>query len=129
MSKRQINYDNDKMITAQRLKEAMDDAGISLTELAEKSKVSKSSISQYTHGIQSPSNLSASAMAKILNVNPVWLMGFDAQKDRKEFLDARAKRLGAYALGIANIYNNLPKEGKKELKDYADYLEHKYRKE
>lgn len=64
MNKRQINYDNDRDITAQRLKEAMDDAGITLTDLANKSKVSKSSISQYIHGLQSPSNISSSAMAK-----------------------------------------------------------------
>jgi hypothetical protein len=44
MNKRQINYDSDKIVTAQRLKEAMNDAGMNLTELSEKSKVSKSSI-------------------------------------------------------------------------------------
>lgn len=134
MSKRQVNYDNDKMITAQRLKEAMNDAGISLTELATKSNVSKSSISQYTHGTQSPSNLSASAMAKVLDVNPVWLMGFEASKSREDFQNERAERLKAYAyysanhMHLAKIYDNLPIEGKKELRNYAEYLEQKYRR-
>ena len=82
MSKRQINYDTDKQLTAQRLREAMADAEISASELAEKSKVSKSSISQYYNAYQSPSNLSAMAMAKVLGVNPVWLMGFDEPKKK-----------------------------------------------
>lgn len=86
MSKRQINYDIDKSITAKRLIEAMHEAEITLTELAEKSGIKKSSISHYTHGTQSPSNISSMAMAKVLNVSPVWLMGFDVPKSRELFL-------------------------------------------
>ena len=134
MSKRQINYDNDKELTAQRLKEAMDDMGITLSELADKSKISKSSISQYTHATKSPSNISASAMAKVLGVNPVWLMGFDAPKSREEFKKSQDKRLAAYVnytyphLFLARIYDNLPIEGKKELRAFAEYLQNKYMK-
>ena len=125
MNKRQINYESDKMITAQRLKEAMNDAGINLTELSEKSKVSKSSISQYMHGIQSPSNLSSSAIAKVLEVNPVWLMGFDVPKEREAFLESRNARISAYAQYIAKIYDELPNSSKKELKNFAEYLKSK----
>lgn len=133
MSKRQINYDNDKEVTAQRLIEAMNEASLTLSELAEKSKVSKSAISQYTHATKSPSNISSSAMAKVLNVNPVWLMGFNAPKNREEFIESRNKRLNAYVnyaiphLFLAKIYDNLPVEGKKELQSYAEYLENKYK--
>ena len=137
MSKRQINYENDKNITANRLKEAMEEAKISLTELAEKSKVSKSSISQYTHAIQSPSNISAMAMAKVLDVSPVWLMGFDAPKNREQFINSKDStnfRLSVYNefaqtySRIATAYNNLPDEGKKEFDSYLEYLTSKYKK-
>ena len=134
MSKRQINYDNDKQLTAQRLKEAMSDLGMTLTELADKAKVSKSSISQYTHAVQSPSNLSAMAMAKVLQVNPVWLMGFDVPKSREAYIHQQnqTKRLVVYAnyaashAFLAKVYDNLPIEGKQELRNFTEYMRIKY---
>lgn len=70
-------------LTAKRLREAMDDMGIIAQDLAEKSGVSKASVSQYVNGSHKPSNISAGKMAEVLCVNPVWLMGFDAPKHAK----------------------------------------------
>ena len=64
-------------ITAHRLSTALSNANMIPQELANASGVSKASISQYLNGSHSPSNISSGKMAKILNVNPVWLMGFD----------------------------------------------------
>lgn len=64
-------------ITAHRLSTALSNASMIPQELANASGVSKASISQYLNGSHSPSNISSGKMAKILNVNPVWLMGFD----------------------------------------------------
>ena len=86
MKKRQMNYENDRELTAKRLREAMDDMNITAAELSEKSKVHKASISQYLHSVQSPSNISASSLAKILNVNPMWLMGFDVPKTENKYI-------------------------------------------
>lgn len=77
-------------LTAKRLQLALDNAGMSQQELAEKSKVSKSSISQYINGSHAPSNISSGKMGKVLNVDPVWLMGFDAEM-RKEQSSKSAK--------------------------------------
>lgn len=63
--------------TAQRLSTALSNANMIPQELANASGVSKASISQYLNGSHSPSNISSGKMAKVLNVNPVWLMGFD----------------------------------------------------
>lgn len=46
-------------------------------ELADKSGVSKNSISQYLSQRSIPSNISAGKMATVLGVNPVWIMGYD----------------------------------------------------
>ncbi|MBQ8559087.1 MAG: helix-turn-helix domain-containing protein [Tyzzerella sp.] len=46
-------------------------------ELANRSEVNKASISQYINGSHKPSNISAGKMASVLQVNPLWLMGFD----------------------------------------------------
>ncbi|MFR2169682.1 MAG: hypothetical protein ACLS54_03025 [Anaerostipes hadrus] len=40
-------------------------------------------MSQYLNGSHAPSNISSGKMAKILNVNPVWLMGFDVPMQEK----------------------------------------------
>ena len=71
--------------TARRLRLAMSNANIKAQELAEKSGVSKNSISQYVNGTHAPSNKSAGKMGPVLRVNPVWLMGFDAPMPEKFF--------------------------------------------
>lgn len=64
-------------ITAKRLATALSESNMRPQELADASGVSKSSISQYMNGSHAPSNISSGKMAKVLNVNPLWLMGFD----------------------------------------------------
>lgn len=77
-------------VTAKRIREALSDAKLKPQELAEKSKVSKSSISQYVNGSHQPSNISSGKMAKVLGVEPMWLMGFDVPK--KKILTPEAAR-------------------------------------
>lgn len=70
-------------LTAKRLQLAMENAGInSQQELADKSGVGKSSISQYINGDHAPGNISAGKMGKVLDVIPEWLMGFDVEMRR-----------------------------------------------
>lgn len=64
-------------LTARRLQQAMRDINISAQDLSNKSGVAKASISQYVNGSHKPSNISSGKMANVLNVNPLWLMGFD----------------------------------------------------
>ena len=55
----------------------MEARGLIAQELSDMSGVKKSSISQYINGSHKPSNQSSDAMGQVLNVNPLWLMGFD----------------------------------------------------
>ena len=71
-------------ITAKRLKKALDNNNMIPQELAEKSEVSKASISQYLSGMHAPSNISSAKMAKVLKVEPLWLMGFDVPMKKKD---------------------------------------------
>lgn len=70
-------------ITALRLKEALSDLDMKPQELADRSGVSKASISQYLSGSHAPSNISSGKMGKILRVEPMWLMGFDVSKKKR----------------------------------------------
>ena len=69
-------------LTAKRMQLALSNANMIPQELAEKSGVSKSSISQYVNGSHAPSNISSGKIGEVLGVNPLWLMGFDV--DMKE---------------------------------------------
>lgn len=71
-------------ITAKRLQTALANANMKPQELADKSGVGKSSISQYINGSHAPSNISNGKMGKVLNVNPLWLMGFDAPMELEQ---------------------------------------------
>lgn len=77
-------------LTAKRLQFALSEMGMKPQELADKSGVNKSSISQYVNGSHAPSNISSGKMGKILNVNPLWLMGFDVEM-RKEISSKSAE--------------------------------------
>ena len=63
--------------SAKRLIVAMARKGIIAQELADRTGVHKSSISQYVNGSHAPSNINAGKMAEVLEVSPVWLMGYD----------------------------------------------------
>lgn len=77
-------------LTAKRLQLALSKANMNQQELADKSGVSKASISQYINGSHAPSNISSGKMGKVLNVEPMWLMGFDVEM-RKEISSESAK--------------------------------------
>ena len=67
-------------LTSDRLNEAIAEARMSPQELSDKSGINKSSVSHYRNGTHKPGNISAGKMGEILNVNPLWLMGFDVPK-------------------------------------------------
>lgn len=109
--------------TAKRLQIALSNANMKQQELADKSGLNKASISQYINGYNSPSNISSGKMAKILNVNPMWLMGFDVSAEPKTFNISEAENdfelVGKYSLLgeadrkiVMNLINSLlEKEG------------------
>lgn len=82
-------------LTAKRLSDTLNACGLTAKELADKSGVSKNSISQYINGVHAPSNISAGKMAKVLGVSPVWLMGLDVPAESPR----RFPILGAVACG------------------------------
>lgn len=106
--------------TAERLKEAMADAGVTAAELAERSGVGKSSISQYMNGRNSPSDLSASKIARVLKVSPIWLMGFQTPKVDEEMEDLI--RLDVDEQRILDRYRSMDNTQRTRLLAYADLL-------
>ena len=69
---------------ARRMKEALSDKRMSAADLSRLSKINQSSLSQYLNGTNKPNSLRAVAIASILEVNPLWIMGFDVPKHGAE---------------------------------------------
>lgn len=74
--------DFDTNETARRLQRAMAYKNISAVDLAERSGVAIASISQFTHARGRPSQKSAHKLGKVLEVNPLWLLGYDVPMDQ-----------------------------------------------
>lgn len=60
-----------------RIQQAMDIRGLKQTDLVERTKISKGSLSSYVSGRYAPKQTNIYLLAKALNVNVEWLMGAD----------------------------------------------------
>ena len=67
---------------AKRLREALDERGMTQATLAQMSGISKSSISRYLSGAWEGKQDAVYALSKALNVNEAWLMGYDVTMER-----------------------------------------------
>ena len=70
--------------TSERLKEAMRIANMKQTDLARATGLGKGGISNYVIGRYEPKSNIISVLAEALNVDPVWLMGYDVPMERKK---------------------------------------------
>ena len=60
---------------------------MSQAELCQKTKIPKSALSEYLKGLYEPKQDRLLIMSEALNVDPVWLMGFDVpmEQEHKKF--------------------------------------------
>lgn len=66
-----------------RLKIALTKRNMKPVELSEKTKIPKSSISQYMSGYAKPNGERIYLISAVLDVNEAWLLGFDVPMERK----------------------------------------------
>lgn len=66
-----------------RLKQVMSERKISQSELSRRTGIGRNSISDYLNGKYEAKQDKVFELAKALNVNEAWLMGFDISKNRK----------------------------------------------
>lgn len=89
--------------TAERLRQALEMRRMKQSELAELSGVNKGAISHYAAGDYEPKNETLHKLAKVLNVNEMWLWGYDGIE--ADALDPERKFL--------NMFNSLTPDQKK----------------
>ncbi|QIN26353.1 helix-turn-helix domain-containing protein [Staphylococcus chromogenes] len=90
-----------------RLKQIMDERNISQSELSRRTKIGRNSISDYLNGKYEAKQDKVYELAKVLNVNEAWLMGFNIDKKREIDND------------ITSIYNKLTPPRQQNVLNYA----------
>jgi transcriptional regulator with XRE-family HTH domain len=75
-----------------RLNIAIEKSGLTKMQIAEKLGTPRSSITQYCGGKNEPRTGMLEKLANLLNVNPVWLMGYDVTSlNTHEYLFKKSK--------------------------------------
>ena len=116
--------------TSERLKEIISIRNIKQVEIIERTGINKGALSSYISGRYIPKQDKIYKLAKVLSVNPAWLMGLDVPMDPPAAPVPNSPAAGSFSPGqlskdeseLLNIYNQLNGIGKKEAKRYMSYL-------
>lgn len=69
---------------AARLRKALSIRNMTQAELCQKTKIPKSALSEYIKGLYEPKQDRLLLLSDALNVDPVWLMGFDIPMEKED---------------------------------------------
>lgn len=83
-NKEMDNNFNRVSTTAERLRQRMSELGLKQVDLVRATGIDKGSISYYLSGKYEPKDKAVYKLARALNVNEMWLWGYDVQKERPE---------------------------------------------
>ena len=97
---------------SERLREILSIRNMKQAEIVEKTGITRGAVSSYLSGRYLPKQDSIYKMAKVLNVNPAWLMGLDVPMDNPTPLDTLPfpPEYVAKALELYGRYENLTLE-------------------
>ena len=98
---------------ATRLKIYMDKANMKQAELAKKTKINKSSISEYLSGNYEPKQRNIYKLATALGIKPSQLMGIEPEEPAPLSLNQQEETL-------IKKYRQLDADGKEDVDDYVD---------
>jgi transcriptional regulator with XRE-family HTH domain len=93
-----------------RLARALAIRGMKQSELCEKTKIPKSAISQYLSGSFEPKQDRLHVIAQALNVDPVWLMGFDVPMEKVNETSPSELQLTEGDKMILEVFRLIPEE-------------------
>ena len=116
-----MNDDKRVASTADRLREAMNDAGMSQADLMRATDLHRSAISRYLLGEYEPKAHAVGKMAKALNVSEMWLFGYDVPKQRTaaQKKNDQLAELIVKMRSDADFYNDVMMLGNLQPADYA----------
>jgi transcriptional regulator with XRE-family HTH domain len=93
----------------QRIAKALDIRGMKQSELCRLAKVPKSSLSLYLSGAYEPKQNRVYDIAKALNVDEAWLMGYDVPMERRKTLPDESASLTEEEREWLDLFRRIPK--------------------
>lgn len=118
-------YNVTKEIFSERLKELMVDNNETTYSIGELLNLSAATISRYRDGKMAPKITTIYSIANHFNVNPVWLMGYDVEKNLN--LKDEIINLSEEEKILINNFKKLDSEDKNKVIDYTDLLSSQYK--
>ena len=103
-----VNDPTEKCST--RLAKALAIRGMKQHELCEKTKIPKSAISQYLSGLFEPKQDRLYIIAQALDVDPVWLMGFDVPMEKEKEKSPSEPTLTEGEQMLLNLFRQIPED-------------------
>lgn len=121
----------EKLTTSKRLKQIMNERGLKQVEILElckfysgkyQVKVAKNDLSQYISGKVQPSQNKLTVLALALNVNEVWLLGYDVPPETDAFCNNLVSNYSEDEISIINSYRELNEDGQERMFTYVEDL-------
>ena len=120
-----------------RFQQAMNERNIKQSDLAERTGLGKSAISQYATGKYEPKQRALHLLAEVLDVSEMWLMGYDVPMERgisEEDMQKKAPEFpvgakGAQAAFYDGAFDGLDEDDMDMLRQMANHLRAKRAKE
>lgn len=94
-----------------RLKELLNESGDSQNEMARKTGLTKSAISNYLNGTREPRQDAISKICDAYKVNPAWIMGLDSPKEQisvneiEPAINDNDRRISEYMKALSKLTN------------------------
>ena len=103
-----------------RLAKALAIRGMKQYELCEKTKIPKSAISQYLSGLFEPKQDRLHIIAQALDVDPVWLMGFDVPMEKKKEVSPSEPPLTEREIRMLGLFRSIPEDRQESALDVLE---------
>ena len=97
---------------AKRIRKALSIRNMTQSELCRRTKIATSAMSEYIKGLYDPKQDKIYVMAQALNVDPVWLMGFDVpmEPDNKKISHNEDGSLTEGEKVMLDLFRQIPED-------------------
>lgn len=96
-----------------RIKKALSIRGMKQSEICEKTKIPKSALSEYISGAYEPKQDRLFLIAQALEVDPVWLMGFDVPMEKEKKIPPSELSLTEGEQTMLELFRLVPEDKQK----------------
>ena len=96
---------------AKRIRKALSIRNMTQSELCRRTKIATSAMSEYLKGLYEPKQDKIYIMSQALNVDPVWLQGFDVPMENEQKKDApREVGLTESEQVVLDLFRQIPED-------------------